>query len=290
MLTITNLSKYYGAHCALRQVSFSVEPGTVLTILGPNGAGKTTLFKILAGLSHDYQGSVCFGPDKKLQAHDIGFVFDSSRAFYPKLTAFENLRYFGVLKGLSRRVAKDTAQQLLHKFNLSDKAEQQVQLLSRGMQQRLALCLSLISSPKVLLLDEPTLGLDIESQKEFELCIEQVKETGTIVLIATHQMDTAQRLGNYSLLLNKGEVVRFGNTQTLLANTCAEQYTITTQHPLPEVLPMQCERLSEQSLRFDTAVGSLNEMLTLLTRFNIVTVEKHQASLEGLIRRELDLS
>lgn len=205
---------------AVRGVSLSLCPGEVLAFLGPNGAGKTTTIKMIAGLIYPDAGWVRIaGKDPHRQPdalRGVGAVLEGNRNLYWRLTALENLEYFGVLRKLSRRVARQRGLELLARFELMDKQKEPVRKLSRGMQQKIAIAVALIHEPKLLLLDEPTLGLDVESGETVKTLIRQVAASGCAILLTTHQLNVAEELSDRVAVIRRGEIVAEKPTQELI--------------------------------------------------------------------------
>jgi len=189
---------------ALDGVSFTVPPFQVTAFLGPNGAGKTTTIKVILGLVLPDQGEVRVEPPGVA----MGVLLEGVRNLYWRLTALENLIYFGVLRGLSRSQAQSRGMELLSDFDLAGHAHRPVSTLSRGMQQKVALAVALVNDPPLLLLDEPTLGLDISSALAIRARLIQLAEQeGKTILITTHQMDVAEAVADRVVIINHGRVV-----------------------------------------------------------------------------------
>ncbi len=205
---------------AVRGVSLKILPGQVLAFLGPNGAGKTTTIKMIAGLIRPDAGWVSIAgrdPHRQPQAlRGVGAVLEGNRNLYWRLTALENLEYFGVLRQMSRQAAKLRGQQLLEEFGLLDKRRVPVQKLSRGMQQKIAIAVALIHQPQLLLLDEPTLGLDVEAGETVKGLVRQVAASGCAVLLTTHQLNVAEELSDRVAVIRQGQIVAEQSTQALI--------------------------------------------------------------------------
>ena len=192
-ISLTNISKsYVPQQFVLKDISFDIKAGEKLGILGPNGAGKTTTIKMIAGLIYPDAGWVRIaGKDPHRQPdalRGVGAVLEGNRNLYWRLTPLENLEYFGVLRKLPRRMARQRGLELLERFELVDKQKEPVRKLSRGMQQKIAIAVALIHEPKLLLLDEPTLGLDVEAGETVKTLIRQVADSGCAILLTTHQL------------------------------------------------------------------------------------------------------
>ena len=210
-LSADSLHKRLGGTEVVRGVSLAVRPGEVVGFLGPNGAGKTTTLKMILGLVVPDSGSVRIaGRDPFRDPHSlaqVGAVLEGNRNLYWRLSALENLEYFGVLKGLTRRAARERGLSLLERFGLEGRARSPAGSLSRGMQQKLALSIALVHDPKALILDEPTLGLDYESALEVESLVLQAAQAGKAILLTSHEMSLMERVSTRTVILRAGQVV-----------------------------------------------------------------------------------
>lgn len=205
---------------AVRGVSLTLSPGEVLAFLGPNGAGKTTTIKMIAGLIRPDTGWVNIAgqdPHRQPQAlRSVGAVLEGNRNLYWRLTPLENLEYFGVLRQVPRQMLKQRGEQLLAEFGLLDKCKVPVQKLSRGMQQKIAIAVALIHQPKLLLLDEPTLGLDVASSETVKKLVRQVAASGCAILLTTHQLNVAEELSDRVAVIRQGKIIAEQSTQSLI--------------------------------------------------------------------------
>jgi ABC-2 type transport system ATP-binding protein len=215
---------------AVQDVSLQLAAGEVLAFLGPNGAGKTTSIKMIAGLIVPDRGTVRIldrNPHKDPQALKLlGAVLEGSRNLYWRLTPEENLEYFGVLRGLSRKVARARGRELLDRFELMDKRQSVLQQLSRGMQQKVAIAVALVHDPKLLLLDEPTLGLDVEATETVKRLITEIAAEGRGILLTTHQLDVAEALSDRVAIINQGAIVAEKPTRELIEQFSSSTYQI----------------------------------------------------------------
>jgi ABC-2 type transport system ATP-binding protein len=215
---------------AVRDVSFRVEAGRILAFLGPNGAGKTTTIKMIAGLVRMDHGDVRIaGQSINGRGHGalraVGAVLEGSRNLYWRLTPMENIEYWAGIRGVPRRRARERGLDLLRGCGLADKASETVQHLSRGMQQLVAITCALVHQPRLLLLDEPTLGLDLDAADRIQAQVERLAgEEGVGIVLTTHQMDVAQRLSDEVLLLREGAVVLHGPTNEVRAGLGGDSY------------------------------------------------------------------
>ncbi len=232
---------------AVNDVSFSVQQGEVLALLGPNGAGKTSTIKILSGLLSPTTGLVRIVGRDPYESSDalryIGSVMEGNRNLYWRMTSFENLVYFGVLKGMSIRDARRRSKQLLEEFDLSEKKDIQVRSLSRGMQQRVAIAVSMVHEPSILLLDEPALGLDAQSTIEVKRMIRGLVDNGVGVLLTTHQFDIAEDLSDRVAIIDKGKIIKVQETKDLLRQHANNTYEIYMQEKISSEQKFQIVQL-----------------------------------------------
>ena len=272
---------------AVRDVSLEIAPGEVLAFLGPNGAGKTTAIKMIAGLIRPDAGWVKIGdfdPHHNPQSlRLLGAVLEGNRNLYWRLTPAENLEYFGVLRGLSGRVARQRGQALLEQFNLVDKRRALVQTLSRGMQQKLAIAVALVHKPRLLLLDEPTLGLDVEATEEVKQLIRAIASEGRAILLTTHQLAIAEELSDQVAIINKGEIVVQQPTDQLIRQFSGSSYRIQLEQAIDSERFTRFEALgvdiqNERTL-YVADLKTLYQVLEMLKPLPIVQVQKDRANL-----------
>ena len=211
--------KEYNGTPALRGVSFEAYEGEVLGLLGPNGAGKTTLINILAGILLPTSGRAeVLGHDVVAESRAVralvGFCPQETVA-YEDLSALENMLFYAGLYGLPRSEAKRRARELLEFVGLWDVAKKRVKEFSGGMKKRLNLAIALVNNPRVLLLDEPTTGLDPRARREVWRYIEDLKAEGRTILLATHYMEEADRLSDRVAIMDLGRVVALDTPEAL---------------------------------------------------------------------------
>lgn len=223
LLMADGLTKTYDGQTIVDDISFTLNAGEILALLGPNGAGKTTTIKMLLGLvlpSSGYAALKGFdmghGKSMRLGARHVGAVLEGTRNAYWRLSVLENLRYFGGLRGLSRRQIDVRAHEILTMLGLEQQQDVEIRKFSRGMQQKAAIANALIHDPEILVLDEPTLGLDVEASRLLEETITNLVAAGKAVLLTTHIMDLAQRLAGRIFVIDKGREVAHDSTSSLL--------------------------------------------------------------------------
>ncbi|MFE6049789.1 ABC transporter ATP-binding protein [Kitasatospora sp. NPDC056446] len=197
---------------ALGGLDLDVERGEIRGLLGPNGAGKTTLVKILSTVLLPSEGkATVLGLDVAAQApalrRRIGIVFGGERGLYGRLTARENLDYWAALYGVAGRDRAAAVTALLERVGLGDRADTQVDRMSRGMKQRLHLARGLVGDPELLFLDEPTVGMDPVAAREFRSLVRELREEGRTVLLTTHDMHEAEAVCDRVTLMDRGRVL-----------------------------------------------------------------------------------
>ena len=244
MIQVEGLTKVYPGRKgkvpvkAVDGISFSVGEGELLGFLGPNGAGKTTTIKMLCGLIRPNSGRIQIGGMDLIQHRipalgEVSAVLEGNRNIYWRLTAQENLEFFAALRGLNPAHLRADIQHYLEFFNLGDKRDVEARKLSRGMQQKLAIAVALISQSKVILLDEPTLGLDVQASYEIrQLLKEIVKKQGRTVILTTHDMNVVQDTCGRVIIVNEGRIVANDSVHNLLDLFRVKVYTITIQGEL----------------------------------------------------------
>jgi ABC-2 type transport system ATP-binding protein len=220
-IACTGLTKRYGDHLAADDISFHIEPGEAYGLLGPNGAGKTTTISMLVGLLKMDAGSVRIG-DHDLATDPIaakslvGYV-PQEIALYPELTGRENLRYFGRLYGLPRRALNQRMDEVLEFVGLADRAGDRVETYSGGMKRRLNIGVALLHEPKVLILDEPTVGVDPQSRIAILDGVERLVADGMSLLYTSHYMEEVERVCRRVGIIDHGRVVAEGTRQELVS-------------------------------------------------------------------------
>lgn len=243
------LSKRYGAVVAVEGLELGIEAGEVYGLLGPNGSGKTTTILMLLGLTEPSAGTVqVLGLDPTRQPlslkRQVGYLPDSV-GFYAEMTAWENLAYIARLNGLPSALAKARMQRVLERMGLADVAHRPVSTFSRGMRQRLGLAEVLLKEPKVVILDEPTLGLDPEAAQEFLKMIQSLKSEGITVLLSSHLLHQVQAICDRVGLFHKGKLVLEGRVEDLAQRVLGGAYRIRLEATPQEGLPERLQALPE---------------------------------------------
>ncbi|MBX3052686.1 MAG: ABC transporter ATP-binding protein [Caldilineaceae bacterium] len=236
-IEIDGLSKIYTkrngpAVVAVDNLSLSIPAGQIFGFLGSNGAGKTTTIKMACGLVLPTSGSVrLHGHDVQRQRgqamRQIGAVLEGTRNVYWRMTAWQNLLYFGRIKGVTGKGLKERAERLLRELELWERRNDPVRDFSRGMQQKVAIACALVADPPIVLLDEPTLGLDVQAGRTVKRWVEQLaRGEGKTVVLTTHQMDLAESLCDRVAIMSQGKLVTNRPTGELLDLFRQETYEL----------------------------------------------------------------
>jgi ABC-2 type transport system ATP-binding protein len=272
---------------AVQGVSFSLDEGQILAFLGPNGAGKTTTIKMIAGLIEPTRGRVTVqGRDPsrdRRAACSIGAVLEGSRNIYWRLTPLENLEYFGALRGMNARTSRARGMELLERFRLADRRDMPVMSLSRGMQQKVAIAVSVLHDPPLLLLDEPTLGLDVHAAEEVKRLVREMAAEGRAILLTTHHLSVAEEISDRVAVIRDGRLVVQGQMQQVLSAYGSSSYRIHVDGVLAPEQHRALQRLEVEmdgdSLLYSGSAAGLYEVLRALEPLELVSVSRDQKSL-----------
>jgi ABC-2 type transport system ATP-binding protein len=292
-IRIESLSKTYaGGKRALDHVSFEVPRGQIFGLLGPNGAGKSTLINILAGLVTKSDGMVSiwgFDIDERPRnaKRAIGVV-PQEIIFDPFFTPRETLEIQAGLYGIAAAARRSDA--LLAAMHLSDKAHAYSRTLSGGMKRRLLVAKAMVHSPPVLVLDEPTAGVDIELRQQLWAYVQQLNEQGVTVVLTTHYLEEAEQLCDRIAIINHGQVVANEPTRTLIAKAQEKAVVVTVDRDIDSIPEAICfdrvERLDERTIEIGYRKDKVNagEVLAAVQRngLGIVDVKTRDPDLEDV--------
>lgn len=216
VICIENLTKRYkgNTQAAINNVSLEIPEGRIFGLLGPNGAGKTTMIRILSGLLAPTSGKITIGGhslkhDKAAIKKLIGVV-PQEIALYPTLTAWENLVIYGGISGLKRRELRDRINYWLQVFGLEKSRDHQVRNFSGGMKRRLNLIAGIIHNPRILILDEPTVGVDVHSKNVIIENLFEINRKGTTIIYTSHYLEEAENLCSYLAIIDEGIIIKRG--------------------------------------------------------------------------------
>ncbi|MCI8885145.1 MAG: ABC transporter ATP-binding protein [Dorea sp.] len=226
IIEIRNLNQYYGRKQALRDINLTIETG-MFGLLGRNGAGKTTLMKVIATLLPRSEGEVSVCGRSTLRPQEVRKIvgyLPQDFSMYPNMTVYEAMDYLGVLSGLSRAKRRQRIPRLLQRVNLQDDKRKKVKALSGGMKRRLGIAQAILHNPKVLIVDEPTAGLDPEERVRFRNLLCEIAEE-RIVILSTHIVGDIEATCEDIAVLDEGSVIYQGTVTDLIAMTEGKVYT-----------------------------------------------------------------
>ncbi len=227
MLRIENLNKAYGKRLVLQDLTLQIQPGEIYGLLGANGAGKTTTINIICNLLNADSGVITIDnqPVSPATKSLIG-IAPQENLLYKSLTCEENLRFYAQIYGLNRQQRRQRIHASLAAVNLTERSKSIVESLSGGMQRRLNMAVALVHQPKLLILDEPTTGLDIETRYEIWDLIRRLQSEGMTILLTTHLLDEAQSLCQRIGILKEGHIIAEGSLAQLRQKIAAEEILI----------------------------------------------------------------
>jgi ABC-2 type transport system ATP-binding protein len=218
-IEVRDLTKSYGEITAVNHINFEVRKGQIFGFLGPNAAGKTTTIRILTGVIKPDGGTASITGynilEQALKAKQIMSVVPEMANAYIDLTAWQNLMLIGELYGVPKKKRQERAEALLKEFGLYERKNQLARGFSKGMKQKLILCMALLTEPQVLFLDEPTSGLDVESARLIRDTIRQYNRDGTTIFLSTHNMEEANKLCDMIAIINHGKIAAIDSPENL---------------------------------------------------------------------------
>lgn len=233
-VVIENVTKRFGAKTALKEFTWSLPRGQISGLLGPNGAGKTTLFRLLMGILKATHGTMSIGgrdcfEDRIQVKHLVGFLPDEP-VFYSYLSGIEVLKLSAGMHGLDVTAAMDRLVPLVKRLGMQDALFQYADDYSRGMKKKLGLLLALVHQPPLLILDEPTNGLDVESTRLFFNLMRELAAEGTTIVFSTHLMDQVERLCSHIAIIAQGALIRKGSLQEICHGRSLEEVFVELTH------------------------------------------------------------
>lgn len=267
-IRVRNLQKHYKERKtknvikAVHNISFDIRKGEIIGLLGPNGAGKTTTIKMICGLIQPDDGDIQIlgkdALDKRAKTNQyISAVLEGNRNLYWRLTVQENMEYFAGNRGIKRKDIQEEIEKLLKRFELIDKRNELVHSLSRGMQQKLAIAVALLAETEIILLDEPTLGLDVEISYEVRKLIREIAEKeNRTVIISSHDMPVIEDLCERVIIINKGEIITDDRVENLLELFETEFYTVEIAKVLTHEQQEQLQKIFPHSVYEEQEQGA----------------------------------
>jgi len=227
MIRVQHLTKCFGKLTAVDDISFTIQAGEIFAFLGPNGAGKTTTIKMLTTILTPTSGTVEINglnlAGRQIEARAFFGVVFQDPSLDQDLTAWENMELHGVLYGMPRKLCHERAETLLQVFGLWDRKDSQARQFSGGMKRRLEVARGLMHTPRILFLDEPTLGLDPQSRKQMWTQVRQLNQSeGVTIFLTTHYLDEADRVASRIAVIDHGKIVAMGTPQEIKTQTGTE--------------------------------------------------------------------
>jgi ABC-2 type transport system ATP-binding protein len=291
VIRLEGVSKQLGGREVLKGVSFAVKQGDIFGYLGPNGSGKTTTIRVLLGLLELASGrATILGEDvsKDEARRKVGFVLESD-GLYDNKTAEENLGYYARIYGVTEPAGR--IDRILDLVGLWDRAKDKVGTYSKGMRQRLALARAIMHDPELLILDEPTAGVDPSGQIEVrQIILKMAYEQGKTIFLSSHNLDEVQRICNRIALIDRGEIKLYGELEQLRRERSVNEVEIETTEAIAEPLFTELKSLSHLGLR-ERKDKSLTFVLQEGTRVpDIVSLlVRRGVEIEGVSRKEASL-
>lgn len=295
-IEVNNLSKHFKEIKAVDNIGFSVLKGEIFGFLGPNGVGKTTTIRMLTGVLKPTTGNInIFGRDlwkNPIQVKEILGNVPEMANVYMDLTGYQNLDFIGEMYGIPRNKRKAEGEKLLKQFQLYERADKKTKTYSKGMKQRLLLCMALISKPEILFLDEPTSGLDVQSSIIIKRLIKEYNKDGMTIFLTTHNMSVANELCNRIAIINKGRIIQLdtpeniknmGNKNTVISVCFSEEINIEDLRQIRNV-----NIINQEKNIIQIEIKDLNEGLDDLmdfTKKNNIKIKKintNEPSLEEM--------
>jgi|SRR5690625_529494 len=290
-IVVENLHKHYTQRKskevtkAVKNVSFQIKKGEIVGLLGPNGAGKTTTIKMICGLIKPNGGDIyIFGEGVHEKGSNtakyISAVLEGNRNLYWRLSVQENMEYFAGNRGIPRKEIQVEITRLLERFGLVEKRNELVHSLSRGMQQKLAIAVALLANTEIILLDEPTLGLDVEISYEVRKLIQEIaEEEKRTVIISSHDMPVIEDVCERVIIIHKGEIVTDERIENLLQLFDMKFYTLQLEKQLTEEqeielkknFPLAIYQVSEQNISVQVNLHYSEEIYSL---FDILKINE----------------
>lgn len=275
---------------ALKDISFTLHPGEAAALIGANGAGKTTLVRLIGGVLAPDAGTISID-GRPLRgyasiAQGVGVVSEGAHDLYGNLTVLENMKYFGMLRGMEK--VGERATDICAALGLAGETGKLVRLLSRGNRQKAAIAATLLFSPTLLLLDEPTLGMDPEATRLFAETIVKLRSMGLTLLLATHQLDIADALCDRVLVLNSGELRHDGPIRaTPQDGARVVEYEIVLAQPFAHAIPAGDfdASLKGERIAISCTPERLYDFLRTIAPAEIVAVEQLSSGTKNIFKR-----
>ncbi|MDR7000678.1 ABC transporter ATP-binding protein [Neobacillus niacini] len=291
-LNVSNLVKKYGTKTALDDVTFTVKEGSCFGLLGPNGAGKSTTMKIITGIIEADAGEVdVFGQDVRKTADQIrrliGYV-PQEITLYDKISAYNNLVFFGEMYGVKGKLLKERITEVLAQVGLSERANDPIHTYSGGMKRRINIAAAMLHKPKLIILDEPTVGIDPQSRNHIFEIIKKLRSEGVTIIYSTHYMEEVEALCDDIAIIDHGKVIVQGNLDDLLRLYATKAIYLELEgQPEPPSIP-GITKVSEHKkgwlLETDEVLPSMENTIQAVTEtgIKVKALEMMKPSLESV--------
>lgn len=262
LLVVQDIVKSFSGKNVLDCLSFEVNNGEVLGVLGPNGAGKSTTFNIITGLIQADSGSVEFknntNPSSKRYKRSLGVV-PQDISLYSNMTVEENLRFIGKLYGVKGKKLEEKVHEILGEMNLNNKRKEAVKNLSGGMKRRVNIAAALLHNPELVIMDEPTVGVDPQSRSDIWDIIRGLKKKGKSIILTSHYVDEIERLSDRVIVINSGKVIAEGTVDELIEKFCRNYVYIVEFYSFQENFTEELNRqMMVKSIDIDGNKAKIN--------------------------------
>lgn len=231
LITLTNIHKSYASKNALSNVTLTISKGICFGLVGPNGAGKSTLIKVIASVIKDYKGKIQL-PKNQLK---IGYV-PQDIALEETVTAYDNLRFFGNIYGLRGKELLKRVDEVLFKIGLKERGKDKVMTFSGGMKRRLNIGCALLHKPDLIIMDEPTVGVDPQSRRYIFEMVDQLKKQGSTIIYASHYMEEIEQICDEAAFIDNGQIIECGEISQLLSKHATPSIYVKGENCIPSQL------------------------------------------------------
>lgn len=268
MLKAIDLKKTFNNVEAVAGIDINVKPGQIFALLGPNGAGKTTTIRMIMNIIKPDKGEIFLDdtPRIKIPQRTFGYL-PEERGLYQRATVLNMLIYFGSLNNLSKHKAEIEAIRQLDKFGLVDYTQSRISELSKGMQQKIQLIVSILHNPDILILDEPFIGLDPVNQLIFADLLKKYRDEGKYIILSSHQMDQVEKLSDHICLMNQGKVILDGRISTLKKQFQENTFYIESNEDLSNLKDIAYLNILEQKNNgMKVSIRNVNNNLKKFTK------------------------
>lgn len=234
-LVVEHLSKKFGDHVAVEDLSFSIEKPGVFAFLGTNGAGKSTSIRMILGMLSKDSGSVTWnGKPLDIMTEKVGYLAEE-RGLYPKYNIMEQMYYFASIKGMKKKDATAAIEYLFSRLKIEEYKKKKAEQLSKGNQQKVQLAAALLCNPEIIILDEPLSGLDPVNADLFKSVIREERDSGKYIIMSSHQMETIEEFCEDLVLLHRGQTVMQGNLNDIKRERGRENLTVKADRPVGDI-------------------------------------------------------